>query len=109
MLKRNFYVLAIQLLALPLFAQKTPPANWFNLDLKKDKIPGVSTERTYAELLSGKTGRTVVVAVIDGGTEVAHEDLKENIWVNTKEIPDNKIDDDNNGYIDDVQIGRAHV
>jgi len=102
MLKRNFYVLAIQLLALPLFAQKTPPANWFNLDLKKDKIPGVSTERTYAELLSGKTGRTVVVAVIDGGTEVAHEDLKENIWVNTKEIPDNKIDDDNNGYIDDV-------
>ena len=102
MLKRNFYVLAIQLFALPLFAQKTPPANWFNLDLKKDKIPGVSTERAYTELLTGKTGRTVVVAVIDGGTEVTHEDLKDIIWVNTKEIAGNQIDDDNNGYVDDI-------
>ncbi len=84
------------------FAQKTPPPNWFNLDLKKDKVPGVSTEKAYNELLKGKTSKTVIVAVIDGGTEVAHEDLKDVIWVNEKEIPNNGIDDDNNGYIDDI-------
>lgn len=44
----------------------------------------------------------VVVAVVDGGIDVNHEDLKESLWVNTGEIPGNGIDDDNNGYIDDV-------
>ncbi len=43
----------------------------------------------------------VVVAVIDTGVDYTHEDLKNNIWVNTAEIPDNNIDDDKNGYIDD--------
>jgi subtilisin family serine protease len=42
------------------------------------------------------------VAVIDGGVDILHEDLQGKIWTNTKEIPDNGIDDDNNGYIDDV-------
>ncbi len=84
------------------FAQKTAPDNWFNLDLKKDKVPGVSAERAYAELLPNKQSTTVVVAVIDGGTEVDHEDLKDIIWTNSKEIPNNNIDDDQNGYIDDI-------
>ena len=44
----------------------------------------------------------VVVAVIDTGVDYTHEDLKDNIWVNTGEIPDNGIDDDGDGYIDDV-------
>lgn len=84
------------------FAQKAAPANWFNLDQKKDKVPGVSTERAYNELLKDKKSTTVVVAVIDGGTEVDHEDLTGMIWVNPGEIPDNNIDDDQNGYVDDV-------
>ena len=45
---------------------------------------------------------SVVVAVIDTGVDYTHEDLKDNIWVNSKEIPDNGIDDDGDGYIDDV-------
>jgi serine protease len=51
----------------------------------------------------GKTldGREIVIAVIDDGVVQNHPDLKENLWKNIAEIPDNKIDDDGNGYIDD--------
>ena len=44
----------------------------------------------------------VVVAVTDGGAQVDHPDLAANMWVNTDEIPGNSIDDDNNGYVDDI-------
>lgn len=47
-------------------------------------------------------GDDIVVAVVDQGLDVNHDSLKENIWVNQFEIPGNGIDDDNNGYIDDV-------
>lgn len=75
--------------------------NWYNADIKDDDKAGVSTEKAY-KLLQGKTSKTVVVAVIDGGVDIEHEDLQGQIWTNTKEIPDNGIDDDHNGYIDDV-------
>jgi subtilisin family serine protease len=81
---------------------KKAPANWFNLDRSKDGIIGVSTERAYNELLKNKKPSKVVVAIIDSGIETDHEDLKSNIWTNTDEVPDNNKDDDNNGYIDDV-------
>ncbi|NDC23914.1 MAG: hypothetical protein EBZ49_07270, partial [Proteobacteria bacterium] len=47
-------------------------------------------------------GNEIVVAVVDGGTDISHKDLQKNIWVNKGEIPDNGIDDDKNGYIDDI-------
>ncbi|MFT6150260.1 MAG: subtilisin family serine protease [Saprospiraceae bacterium] len=78
------------------------PENWFNLDVSKDGVRGVSTEAAYSTLLKGKTSRTVVVAVIDSGIDIEHEDLKDIIWINTGEIPNNGKDDDGNGYVDDV-------
>jgi len=79
------------------------PANWFNLDLVTDGYFGISTEKAYNELLKNKKPKgKIVVAVIDGGTDVKHEDLKDVLWTNKKEIPGNGIDDDGNGYIDDV-------
>ncbi|MDF5707130.1 MAG: S8 family serine peptidase [Nostoc sp. S4] len=49
----------------------------------------------------GYTGQGVVVAVLDTGVDHNHPDLSTNIWTNSREIPDNGIDDDGNGYIDD--------
>lgn len=78
------------------------PKNWFLLDPEKDSVQGVSAERTYETVLKGQPSRTVIVAVIDSGVDIDHEDLKSVIWANEDEIPDNGIDDDKNGYIDDV-------
>ncbi len=84
-------------------AQEEAPKNWFNLDLSKDKIRGVSTERAYKELLKGKKSSTIVVAVIDSGIEIDHPSLKKKLWINEKEKNGKSgVDDDNNGYIDDV-------
>jgi len=75
---------------------------WSNLDLKRDSIPGMSVDKTYSELLKNKKGIKIIVGVIDSGLDIDHEDLKGKIWTNSKEIPGNNIDDDKNGYIDDV-------
>lgn len=50
----------------------------------------------------------IVVAVVDGGTDFTHEDLANNAWVNTAEIAGNSIDDDNNGYVDDINGWNAY-
>src|ERR1019366_7349345 len=84
-----------------LSAQKKIPQNWQLLDPKADHVYGMGVEEAY-KLLKGKTAKTVIVAVIDSGVEIDHEDLKDVIWTNLNEIPDNGIDDDKNGYIDDV-------
>ncbi len=81
---------------------QTAPKNWFNLDPVADKVYGVSSEKAYTSVLKGMTPKPIIVAVIDGGTEATHEDLKSVIWVNPKEIPGNGKDDDKNGYIDDL-------
>lgn len=79
------------------------PPNWFNLDLTTNGYFGISTERAYQELLKNKQPKQkIIVAVIDGGTDVHHEDLKDVVWTNKKEIGGNGVDNDKNGYIDDV-------
>ncbi|PJJ80362.1 S8 family serine peptidase [Mucilaginibacter auburnensis] len=98
-------LLAISL-AIPLLASaqdvKKAPSGWQNLDLKTDSYFGISTEKAYTELLKGKKHSTVVVAVIDGGVDTAHEDLRDVLWINPKEKAGDKIDNDRNGYADDV-------
>jgi len=79
-----------------------PPKDWFLLDRDQDKYPGISLELAYQEILKNMVSKKVVVAVIDGGVDIHHEDLQGSIWTNKDEIPDNGIDDDKNGYIDDV-------
>ncbi len=76
--------------------------NWGHLDLEKDTIPGMGVDRAYAEILKGKKGKKVIVAIIDSGIDINHEDLDGVIWTNKNEIPYNGKDDDNNGYVDDV-------
>ncbi len=78
------------------------PDNWYHLDEKMDHVRGISSDRAYQEFLNDKTPTEVVVAVIDGGIDIDHDDLDDNIWVNEEEIPDNGIDDDGNGYVDDI-------
>ncbi|MBN8577870.1 MAG: S8 family serine peptidase [Cytophagales bacterium] len=86
------------------FAQSAHPVprDWFLRDPEQDSVLGVSAERVYQTLLKDQPSRTVIVAVIDSGVDIEHEDLKSVIWKNEKEIPGNGIDDDGNGYIDDV-------
>ncbi|GAB5565151.1 MAG: S8 family peptidase [Winogradskyella sp.] len=76
--------------------------NWGHLDLEKDTIPGMAVDRAYEEIIKNKKGKKVIVAVIDSGIDIDHEDLDDVIWTNKDEIPNNGKDDDNNGYIDDI-------
>lgn len=85
----------------PLFTFAQKP-NWQNLDLKNDSTFGISTEKAYNEILKGKKGKPVIVAVIDGGVDINHEDLKSVLWVNKKEKAGNAKDDDKNDYTDDI-------
>jgi cell wall-associated protease len=100
-------------LSLPMEGQQAPAAKttdltdaelkaWSSKDLQNDTIPGMGVDRTYQEIIKDKVGTTVIVAVIDSGIDIEHEDLKNVMWVNPKEIAGNNIDDDKNGYVDDM-------
>jgi len=81
--------------------QKEKKQGWHLLDAKQDGYYGISLTKAY-ELLKGRTSKTIIVAVIDSGIDTLHEDLKPILWVNKKEIAGNGIDDDGNGYLDDI-------
>ena len=74
---------------------------WPHRDLLTTGYPGISLENAY-KALKGRKAQTVIVGVVDSGVDINHEDLKSIIWTNPKEIPNNGIDDDKNGYVDDV-------
>jgi subtilisin family serine protease len=82
------------------FGQETTLEGWHLKD-PSEGIYGVGANKTY-ELLKDRKAKKVVVAILDSGVDTDHEDLKDNIWVNPNEIAGNGIDDDKNGYVDDI-------
>lgn len=84
-------------------SKKEAPKGWHLMDKEKSGFYGVSIDKAYDFAKSKNLkSKTVIVAVIDSGIDTLHEDLKPILWVNKKEIPNNNIDDDKNGYLDDV-------
>lgn len=75
---------------------------WSHLDPIQDTVPGMSVDRAYAEVVKNRKGSPVVVAIIDSGIDLAHEELQDLLWKNPKEIAGDGLDNDQNGYIDDV-------
>lgn len=84
-------------------AGKPLPKDWHILDIAEDGFYGIGAEKAYRILLKDKPAKKeIIVAVIDSGVDTLHEDLKPVLWRNPNEIPGNGIDDDKNGYIDDI-------
>ena len=81
---------------------KAEKQNWGHLDLITDTIPGMSVDKAYKDIIKNKKGSKVIVAVVDSGIDLSHEDLDGVLWTNTKERPGNNKDDDGNGYVDDI-------
>ncbi len=76
--------------------------NWYHDSKTNGNVQNIGTDELYEKILKNRKGVPVIVAVIDSGIDIEHEDLKDNIWTNPGEIPNNNIDDDKNGYVDDV-------
>jgi len=105
MLMKRTALLAISgLLSVAVMAQKDEvPKGWHMLDKASTGYYGISVDKAYDFVKSKKLkSKTVIVAVIDSGIDTTHEDLKKVLWRNPKEIPGNGIDDDKNGYVDDI-------
>ena len=84
------------------YRNKTPDDSFYSDQWNMDII---KAPQAWDKSTGGLTanGDEIVVAIIDSGTQIEHDDLKDNIWVNSAEIPNDGIDNDNNGYIDDYQ------
>jgi len=101
---RNRYLLVFSLFIISFFAvAQDVPKGWHLLDYVSDSFYGISLNKAYKFLEQKKIkSNTVIVGVLDSGVDTLHEDLKNILWHNPKEISGNNIDDDKNGYIDDV-------
>ena len=104
-IKQKLFFFLITIIPFLSFGQgtsiKETPDNWHQLDKAETGYNGISLDKAY-QFVKGKKSKPVLVAVIDGGVDTTHEDLKAVLWHNPKEIPGNHIDDDHNGYVDDI-------
>jgi subtilisin family serine protease len=101
MKQKLFYFLLFTILcSTSLFAQFNLQ-KWYQQDPQQDSVLGISLDKAY-QLLQGKKYTPLIVAVIDSGIDTAQKDLRNELWTNIKEIPNNGIDDDGNGYVDDI-------
>lgn len=76
-------------------------ATWYQNDYYLDNTPGISLEKWYKQNKEKPLSKEIIVAVIDTQIDTLHEDLQGQLWSNPNEIPNNGLDDDSNGYIDD--------
>jgi subtilisin family serine protease len=97
------FILTISLYTCSLFAWGQDAKFWHWKDLEKDGVHGVSLFKAQQLVKDLKLKPTpIIIAVLDGGIDTAHLQIKPLLWNNPKEIPGNGLDDDQNGYIDDV-------
>ncbi|WP_412061623.1 S8 family serine peptidase [Rubrivirga sp. IMCC45206] len=97
-------ILAAALLALaPAAVAQTdgPPADWHLLDADAAGVVGISLDAAY-DALGDRAPTEVVVAIIDSGVDITHPDMAPVLWTNAGEIAGNGVDDDGNGYVDDI-------
>lgn len=98
---KNLFLTGLLFVNAVAFGQIDSLKGWHLRDEQTDSLNGISINKTY-DFLKGKKSKPVIVAVIDSGVDTTNEDLKNIIWTNPKEIAGNGIDEDGNGYIDDV-------
>ncbi|SDD35212.1 S8 family peptidase [Niabella drilacis] len=103
MLRKTGLALLGSALLMTGYGQSDVPKGWHLKDLKTDGYYGISLDKAYDFLKSkNKKSQPVIAGIIDSGIDTTHEDLRPVLWTNKGEIPGNGIDDDKNGYIDDV-------
>lgn len=98
---KTTFSLAMVFLFAQAFAQKEIIKNWHLLDAQHDGYHGISLYQAM-DLLKNKTPQPIIVAVMDGGIDTNHPALRNCLWKNKKEISTNGIDDDHNGFVDDI-------
>ncbi|MFM6985005.1 MAG: peptidase S8, partial [Chitinophagaceae bacterium] len=98
---KKLFLLPALFLGITLFAQNYSK-DWHLNYSPKDTVYGIDLIKAMQEVPKPATAKPVIVAVIDNGVDVIHPDITANLWTNTKEIPGNAVDDDHNGYIDDI-------
>lgn len=97
------FILTLLLYTCSLFAWGQDAKFWHWKDLEKDGVHGVSLLKAQQLLLDLKLKPTpIIIAVLDGGIDTTHPQIKPMLWRNPKEIPGNALDDDKNGYVDDL-------
>lgn len=102
-MKKITFILFLSISINNLLAQNEVPKGWHLLGFEKDSMYGIDLNKAYQFLQQkNKKSTPVIVAVLDSGIDTAHEDLKNILWRNPKEIPGNNKDDDGNGLVDDV-------
>lgn len=97
----KIFTVFVVLLGVAVSGKAQLKTDWYNLSFQKDKLAGAEVNNAL-EQIGNRPLATIIVAVIDDGVDIYHEDFEGKIWVNSDEVANNGIDDDGNGYIDDV-------
>ena len=100
-MKKNILLIVGLVMTLSIFAQNPSNKFWHLEPFNKRGQSGIGLEEAKT-MMSGKTPKTIIVAIADAGVDIYHPDLKAMLWTNNDEILNNGIDDDENGYVDDI-------